>query len=148
MLKKTISFSDYNGNEVTKDFYFNLNKAEITKWLTTDGDYTLDKKLGRLFEAGNGKELMNTFDELIKSSYGIKSLDGLRFEKSEEILNSFVHSEAYSVLFMELVTDAKKAAQFINAIIPKDIAAEIERIMRENPEGIPAEIRDYIPKNE
>lgn len=145
MLKKSITFEDFNGNKLTKDYYFNLNKAEIIKWLTTDGDYTLDKKLERLFEAGNGKQLMETFDDLIRLSYGIVSLDGVRFEKSEEILNSFVHTDAYSVLFTELVTDAKKAADFINAIIPKDIAAEIDRIMKENPEGIPAEIRDYIP---
>lgn len=148
MLVKSITFEDYNGNTITKDYHFNLNKAEIIKWLTTDGDYTLDKKLETLFEAGNGKELMNRFDELIRMSYGVKSLDGVHFEKSEHILNSFVDTEAYSVLFTELVTDAKKAAAFVNAIIPKDIAAEIEKIMKENPEGIPAEIRDYLPKNE
>lgn len=148
MLKKSITFEDFNGNEITKDFYFNLNKAEIIKWITTDGDYTLDKKLARLFEAGNGKQLMETFDELIKASYGIVSLDGIRFEKSEEILNSFVQTDAYSILFTELVTDAKKAADFINAIIPKDIAAEIEKIMKENPDGIPSSIRDYLPASE
>lgn len=146
MLVKSITFEDFNGNKLTEDHYFNLNKAEIVKWITTDGDYTLDKKLERLFKAGNGKEIMETFDSLIRSSYGIVSLDGKRFEKSEEITKAFVETDAYSVLFMELVTDAKKAADFINAIIPKDIASEIERIMRENPDGIPAEIRDYIPK--
>lgn len=146
MLIKSITFEDYNGgNKITKEFYFNLNKAEIIKWLTTDGDYTLDKKLERLFQAGNGKQLMETFDELIRMSYGIVSLDGIRFEKSEEILNSFVQTDAYSVLFTELVTDAKKAADFVQAIIPKDMAAEIEKIMEENSEGIPAEIRDYLP---
>lgn len=147
MLVKTIHFEDYNGNKLQKDFYFNLSKAEVIKWLQTDGDYTLDKKLERLFQAGNGKEIMKTFDELIKSSYGVKSLDGIRFEKSEEILNAFVQSEAYSVLFTELVTDAKKAADFIAGIIPKDMAAEIEKIMKEHPEGIPAELRDYLPNN-
>lgn len=146
MLVKTIEFEDYNGNKLTEDHYFNLNKAEIIKWVTTDGDYTLDKKLARLFKAGNGKEVMSTFDDLIRASYGIKSLDGKRFEKSEEILRSFVETEAYSVLFTELVTDAKKAADFIKGIIPKDMAAEIEKIMKESPEGIPAEIRDYLPK--
>lgn len=144
MLKKTITFEDYEGNKRTEDHYFNLNKAEIIKWLTTDGDYTLDKKLERLFQAGNGKELMKTFDDLIQSSYGIKSLDGRRFEKSPEILRAFVESEAYVVLFTEIVTDAKKAAEFINAIIPKDMAEEISKIMKENPEGVPAEIRDYL----
>lgn len=146
MLVKRIEFEDYDGHKLTEDHYFNLNKAEIIKWLTTDGDYTLDKKLLRLFQAGNGRELMKTFDDLIRSSYGIKSLDGRRFEKSEEITKAFVETEAYSVLFSELVTDAKAAADFVNAIIPKDIAEEIAKIMNDNPEGIPAEIRDYVPK--
>ena len=29
MLKKTITYTDYNGSERTEDFYFNLTKAEI-----------------------------------------------------------------------------------------------------------------------
>lgn len=145
MLVKSITFEDYNGNKITRDHYFNLNKAEIIKWLTTDGDYTLDKKLERLFQAGNGKQLMDTFDELIRTSYGVVSLDGIRFEKSKELLDAFVQTDAYSVLFTELVTDAKKAAEFVQAIIPKDMASEIEKIMKENPEGIPDEIRDYLP---
>lgn len=144
MLVKSITFEDYNGNSLTEDHYFNLNKAEIIKWLTTDGDYTLDKKLERLFKAGNGRELMNTFDDLICSSYGVKSLDGKRFEKSEELTKAFKETEAYSILFTELVTDAKKAADFIKAIIPKDMAEEIEKIMRENMNGVPAEIKDYL----
>ena len=31
MLKKTIKYTDYNGEEQTEDFYFNLSKAELTE---------------------------------------------------------------------------------------------------------------------
>lgn len=148
MLKKSITFEDYNGNKITKDHYFNLNKAEIVKWTTTDGNYSLVDKLEGLFKANNGKAIMDTFDELIRSSYGEPSLDGIRFIKSQDILDSFVQTEAYSVLFMELVTDAKKAADFIKAIIPKDIAADIEKIMKENPEGIPDTLKEYFPEKQ
>lgn len=148
MLKKSITFEDYNGNKITKDHYFNLNKAEVVKWSTTDGNYSLVDKLEGLFKANNGKAIMDAFDELIRSSYGELSLDGVRFVKSQEILDSFVQTEAYSVLFMELVTDAKKAADFIKAIIPKDIAADIEKIMKENPEGIPDTLKDYIQEKQ
>lgn len=144
MLKKTIEFENYNGEKVTKDFHFHLNKAEVIKWSMTDGNYNLVDKLERLFEAGNAKELMNTFDELIRTSYGVPSIDGMRFEKSEEILNSFVQTEAYSILFTELVTNAKAAADFIKAIIPKDIAAEVDKIMKENPDGIPDSLKEYV----
>lgn len=148
MLKKSITFEDYNGNKITKDHYFNLNKAEIVKWTTTDGNYSLVDKLESLFKTNNGKAIMDTFDELIRSSYGEPSLDGIRFIKSQDILDSFVQTEAYSVLFMELVTDAKKAADFIKAIIPKDIAADIEKIMKENPEGIPDTLKEYFPEKQ
>lgn len=144
MYKKTITFTDYDGVERTEDFYFNLNQAEIIMWLTTSGDYTLDKVLERLKAERNGKKIMEIFEDLIHRSYGKKSLDGRKFEKTEEIWNDFYQTEAYSVLFTELVTDAQKAATFVNKIIPSSLAEEAERIIRENPEGIPAELRDYV----
>ena len=144
MLKKTITFEDFDGVTRTEDHYFNLNKAEVIKWLTTSGDYTLDKVLERLSTERNGKRIIEIFENLIKLSYGRKSLDGRKFEKSEEIWNDFYQTEGYSVLFTELVTDAKKAADFVNRIIPKDLAEEVEKIIQDNPEGIPDELKDYI----
>lgn len=143
MLKREITFEDYNGEKRTEEFWFNLNKSEIIKWLTTSGDYTLDKVLQRLSTERNGRKIMDIFENLIKISYGKKSLDGRKFEKTEEIWNDFYQTEAYSVLFTELVTDAKKAADFVNKVIPKDMADEIEKIIKDNPNGIPAEIVDY-----
>lgn len=142
MLMKTIEFEDYDGNTRTEDHYFNLNKAEVIKWLTTTGDYTLDKVLDRLSSERNGKKIMDIFEGLIRLSYGKKSLDGRKFEKSDEIWNDFYQTEAYSVLFTELVTDAKKAADFVNQIIPKSLSTEVERIIKENPEQLPEHLRN------
>lgn len=152
MYKKTIEFTDYNDIVRKEDHYFHLNKAEVIKWLTTSGDYTLDKVLERLSTERNGKKIMEIFEDLIHRSYGRKSLDGRKFEKTEEIWNDFYQTEAYSVLFTELVTDAKKAADFVNRIIPKDLADEVEKIIKENPDGIPDAMKDYtgpvgIPSN-
>lgn len=143
MLKKTITYEDYDSNKRIEDHYFNLNKAEVIKWLTTSGDYTLDKVLERLSTERNGKKIMEIFEDLIHLSYGKKSLDGRKFEKTEEIWNDFYQTEAYSVLFTELVTDAKMAADFVNKIIPKDLADEVEKIIKEHPEGIPDALKDY-----
>lgn len=143
MLEKKFTFEDFNGNKREEAHYFHLNKAEIIKWLTTNGDYTLDKVLEQLSKERNGKKIMETFEELIHLSYGKISLDGRKFEKSEEIWKDFYQTEAYSMLFMELVTDAKKAADFVNKIIPKDLAKEVEKFISENQDGIPAEIKDY-----
>lgn len=145
MYKKTITFEDYEGTERTEDFYFNLNKAELIKWMTTTGEYTIDRLMLRLIQERNGKKIMDMMDELIKIAYGRKSLDGRRFEKSEELWKDFKETEAYSVLFTELVTDAKKAGEFVNGIIPKKLADQIADEIEKNPEGVPAEIRDYIP---
>lgn len=143
MYKRTIEFVDYNGQVRKEDHYFHLNKAEVIKWLTTSGDYTLDKVLERLSKERNGKKIMDIFEDIIRRAYGRKSLDGRKFEKSEEIWNDFYQTEAYSVLFTELVTDANKAADFVNQIIPRELADEIAKIIRENPDGIPDELKDY-----
>lgn len=145
MLVKKITFTDYDGTERTEEHCFHLNKAEVLKWLTTSGDYTLDKVLLRLQKERNGKRIVEIFDELIQMSYGKKSLDGRRFEKSKEILDDFVQTEAYSELFCELCYDAKKAAAFVNAILPKDLVEEVNKALADNPDGIPDEMKDYIP---
>ena len=146
MLKKVIEYEDYEGNPRKMECYFNLNKSEIMKWMLTEGDYTIDKKISKLFEERNGREIMDTFEKLIDLSYGEKSLDNIRFVKSPEILAKFKDSPAYDKLFMELVTDSDKAAQFFNGVVPKDMADSMQQILNENPEAIPAEIRDYVPK--
>lgn len=147
MLKRTIEFKDYDDNERIEDHYFHMTEAETTKWLMTTGDYTLDKVLMRLYKERNGKKIMEIFESLIRASYGKKSLDGRKFEKNDEIWNDFYQTEAYSKLFVELVTDAKKAAEFVNGIFPKNLTDEIKRIVEENPDGIPDELKDYLPSN-
>lgn len=143
MYKRMIKYEDFNGKEREEEHYFNLTKAEVVSWLTTNGDYSLDAVLQRLYEENDRKEIMRIFEDLIYKSYGRKSLDGRQFDKSEEAKKYFMETEAYSVLFMELIGDAKKAAEFINGIIPKDLALEVQRIMKENKDGIPDALKDY-----
>lgn len=131
MLKRTFTYKDFNGTERTEEHMFALNESEIIKWITTSGDYSLDRLLQRLADERNGKKIMEIFEELIRLSYGKISLDGRKFMKSQEIWEDFYQTEAYSMLFMELVTDAKKAADFINSIIPQDLAKKISKVMNE-----------------
>lgn len=141
MLKKTITYEDYDGNKRTEDFYFNLSKAEIIDWLTHKGGYSLDKLMERLVKTENTKEIMDIFKDLIYRAYGEKSLDGRRFIKSKEVKDNFVETEAYSVLYMELVGDAKVATDFFNSIIPKDLAEEVEKLMAD-PSNLPDSLKD------
>ncbi len=123
MLKKTITYEDYNGNSRTEDFYFNLNQAEITEMeLSVDGG--LVEMIRRIVAAQDGKQIIATFKDLILRAYGQKSPDGKRFVKSQELRDEFSQTEAYSKLFMELATDANAASAFVNGIIPtKSVAA-------------------------
>ena len=145
MLKKTISYEDFNGVKRTEDFYFHLTKADVTKWVTMDGDYTLDKVIERMMNENNGKELIELFEDLIYRSYGKKSLDGKVFDRSKEVRDEFVNSAAYSELFMEIVSDANKAAEFINGILPKEMIDEVRKAIEENPDGVPDGIKEYLP---
>lgn len=119
MIKKTITYIDYNGNERTEDFYFNLNKAEIARMeMSTKGG--MAEMINRIVAAQDVPSLISVFEEMIQKSYGIKTPDGRGFVKRREDLESFMATEAYSQLFMELVTDADAAAEFLNKIIPND----------------------------
>lgn len=124
MLKKTISYTDFNGVERKEDFYFNLSKAEIMEmqYSTVGG---LDNMLNKIIAAQDTKLIMETFKKLILKAYGQKSDDGKRFIKSEQLAKEFEETEAYSVLYMELATNDTAAAAFVNGIIPKDLAEQV-----------------------
>jgi hypothetical protein len=117
MLKKRITYVDFDGNSRTEDFYFNLTKAEVTEMeLSAEGG--LAKTLEKIVEAKDNKRILETFKDLILRSYGEKSPDGKRFIKNQEIRDAFSQTEAYSELFMELAMKPEMASAFVNGIVP------------------------------
>lgn len=123
MITKSIAYTDYNGVERTENFMFNLSKAEIMEMeLTTTGG--LAEMIQRIVAAQDTPSIIKIFKDLILKSYGVKSPDGKHFVKSKELSTEFSQSEAYSVLFMELATDADAAAAFVNGIVPSDVAKQ------------------------
>ena len=121
MLRKTITYSDYNGNERTEAFYFNLTKAEVTEMeMSTAGGLAV--MIEKIIAAQDAPSLIKIFKDLVLRAYGEKSPDGKRFIKSEELSTAFSQTEAYSELFMELATDADSAAKFVNGIVPGDVS--------------------------
>lgn len=125
MLKKTITYTDYDGNERKEDFYFNLTKAELLEMeLSTPGG--MEKMIQNILDAQDLPELIKMFKKLILLSYGKKSDDGKRFIKSDTLREEFTQTEAYSDLFMELSMDADAATEFINGIIPDSLDMEKE----------------------
>lgn len=119
MVKKTLTYTDYNGISRTEDFYFNLSEAEIAEMeLSTSGG--MAEYIRRIIDAQEAPAIIKVFKELLFKSYGEKSPDGRRFVKSPELSKAFSETEAYSMLFMELATNTDKASEFINGIVPKN----------------------------
>lgn len=123
MYTKEISYVDYDGNERTETFFFNLNEAELLEMdmLESGG---LDKMLRRIVSEQNSKRIFEMFKKIIMKAYGVKTLDGRRLEKSDQLSKEFTETEAYNKLVMELFTDPDKAADFIRKIIPANLSAE------------------------
>ena len=134
MLKKTIKHVDYNGNEQADDCYFNLSKAELTEMeFSKTGGF--ENYIVKIAEEKDNKEIFKTFKEIILTSYGRKSADGKQFIKkivrdgeTIRLRDEFEQTEAFSELMMELMSGGEEAfANFINALIPKELAAEIAK---------------------
>lgn len=127
MLKKTITYNDYNGVERTEDFYFNLSKAELMEMeMSISGGLT--EMIEKIVATKDAPAIIKIFKELVLKAYGEKSADGKRFEKKNGALaEAFAETEAYSQIFMELATDADKAAEFVNGIMPSDIAKQLPK---------------------
>lgn len=120
MLKKTITYKDFNDEEITEDFYFNLTKAEIMEMELSEAG-GMAQMIEKIVNAKDAPAIMKVFKTIILKAYGEKSADGKRFIKSEELANAFSQTEAYSELFMELATDADKASAFINGVMPVEV---------------------------
>ena len=117
MLKKIITYTDYDGVERTETFYFNLSKPELVEMeVSAAGGF--EKYLERIVGDQDKKELVGIFKEIILKSYGEKSPDGKRFIKSQELREAFSQTMAYEELFMEFTTDSDSAVAFINGILP------------------------------
>ena len=127
MLKKTITYVNFNDETVSEDFFFHLSKAELVE-LEMSHEGGLSAALERIVAAEDGKSIIAEFKNIILSAYGQKSVDGRRFTKNQALKEEFESTEAYSTLFMELVTDTGAAIEFINGVIPAGMAEEAAKL--------------------
>ena len=131
MLKKTMTYTDYNGVERTEDFFFNLTKAELMEMeLGTAGG--LAETLQKIVDSKDAPAIIKAFKDIVLKAYGKKSDDGRRFIKTPEISEEFAQTEAYSDLFMLLATNAEEAAKFVNGIVPQDNQLSPDQIAQIN----------------
>ena len=122
MIKKTITYTDFNGTTRTETFCFHLSQAETIEFECSESG-GITKLIEKIIATQDNVKLVDIFKDLIRRSYGEISPDGRRFCKTDDkgrpLFQQFEETEAYSILFMELATDDKKAAEFIKGIIPE-----------------------------
>jgi len=137
LLKKTIEYEDFNGTRVVEDYYFHLTKADLIEMEMGHKD-GLHQYLQNIVDSEDGTAIITEFKKLILGSYGKRSEDGKRFIKTQELRDEFVSSEAYSTMFLELCTNAEKAAEFVNGIIPVGLEADLVKFTQV--EGLPGPV--------
>jgi hypothetical protein len=130
MLKKEITFEDFNGEKTTETIYFNLTKSEMIE-MEVGYEDGLDATIKRIIKTNDRQNLIKEFKKIILAAYGEKSEDGKKFVKSDAIREAFQQTAAYDAMFMELATNAESAASFMKGILPKDMAAEVARLENE-----------------
>lgn len=125
MYMKTVKYTNFNGEEKTKEVYFHLSKPELMEMeIATSG--SMSDRIKSALASKNDESLFMMFKEFLFKAYGVKSVDGEQFEKSEELSRKFEQSPVYDALYMELCTNTDAAIEFFTGIVPKDLADKID----------------------
>lgn len=136
MITRTIPYTDYDGNARKEKFYFNLTQFEATEIAMEMPDGIIedlnegedDNKATaiHLVEKLGNKGVLEFIKKIVLKSYGVKSPDGRRFIKSEQLSTEFSQTPAFSAFMMRLMSDDNEASSFINGVIPAELAAQIQ----------------------
>lgn len=133
MLKKTITCENFNDIETSEDYWFNFTESEILEMqLGTAGG--LDESIKQIVAGMDLPSMVKFFKDFVLKAYGVKSPDGKRFIKNDELREAFSQTQAYNKLFMELAFNDVAAAEFINGVIPKDVADKMAEINKKDEE--------------
>lgn len=130
MLKKSITYTDFDGNEVTDTFYFNLTKSEVVE-LEASQQGGIEAFVKRVSAAQDNKTLLAEFKRIVLLAYGEKSPDGKRFIKNDELREEFSQTAAFDELFIDLISVEGSAVNFFKGLLPKDLteAAEQNKVL-------------------
>lgn len=129
MLVKKIKFKDFLGREREQEFYFHMSEAEAFKLdLKTVGGF--ERKLKNMTEQQDVPKFAEMLDDMILSSYGHIAADGFSFEKTPEETKRFQESNAYSIIFKELITNGDACVDFIKGILPQEMQDRINEAIK------------------
>ncbi len=132
MLKREITYEDFNGETVTDIFYFNISKPELIE-MEVEYDQGFSSWIQQIIDAKDHKTLLHQFKTIVLLAYGQKSDDGKRFIKSDQLREEFSQTAAYQALFIELATNDNAASTFLIAVLPKDMTKALEKSLETTP---------------
>jgi hypothetical protein len=126
MFKKTVTYEDYNGEEQTEDFYFNLNKVEVMELEYSLGPgESLTNSFMTIARAEDYGTILSIIKKILLMSYGEKSPDGKRFIKNDELRTAFEQSAAFETIFWDFGTNEESFADFFVGVLPNSTKAEL-----------------------
>jgi len=142
VIKKPITYTDFDGKTVTNNFYFNFTKAEIISILAKDQNVI--ERFQKAMKSGVPSDYIEPFEWIVSKAFGVRRND--LFLKTDDDARAFLTSEPYSELFTELLTDAEKAIEFFNGVFPKDMIDEANaEILGKKPETVDLPSEDSTP---
>lgn len=146
MIKKHISYHDFDGDQREDDFYFSLNQVQFARinGLFPNG---LEEYLNKIIKDKNADELFRVVDILVSEAYGERQ--GNSFVKvapnGQKLSDFFVNTEAYDNLITELLKDDKSLLDFLTGCLHQDaqmrVKSELEKRREELNARIPASLR-------
>ena len=128
MFKKTIKFTGFDGEEKERDFWFHLSNAELAVLTASSDD--MKSRVDRIMKAQDNVAILNELRALIKMSCGIRSEDGERFIKTEEVQSQLLDSPAFDALVFELFV-GNNAVEFFTALVPPEQQKQIEELAKQ-----------------
>lgn len=133
MIKHTLTYENFNGVTVTKDFYFHLSKADIIE-LAIDGLF--EETMKKAIAEEDKLTLFKMFRKLIYLSVGVRSEDGESFAKPEMFREAFVTSPAFDKLIDYLFGSTDRAAEFVAGLLPKEAQEQARKeLEKQNQSG-------------
>ena len=146
MLSETITFTNFDGKQVTETHYFNLTRAELVQW-EMEHQEGIGEYFVRLSQRADKVEMGQAFHAFLRRTYGLKSDDGNRHMKSEEIANNFEHSAAFDEFYIKMLTTEDYALTFIKGVLPKEWVNEeaIDAVMQTGDQRLQAVTDQLMP---
>ena len=129
MIKKTITYEDFNGEKRTKDFYFHMNQVEFAK-LNGEVPGGLEKRIQDIIANQDQDAMLRLVDLLVSRSYGERDDEDGGFTKigknGRPLYEKFVNTSAYDNLIIELIQGEKNIVTFLSGIMPKEVQARMD----------------------